>query len=56
VTAGKPVVTGAKPAVPGTGIAKGPAPKAPAPKFNMPAEEAPEFEVSGGTEWKPDQQ
>src|SRR5215469_4837830 len=51
--ASKPAAAVTKPAsVP----AKAPAAKPPVAKFNVPAEEAPEFEVSGGNEWKPDQQ
>ena len=54
VAASKPAAPGAKPVA--AGVAKAPAAKAPVAKFNVPADEAPEFEVSGGGEWKPDQQ
>ena len=53
VAASKPAGAGTKAA---SAAAKAPAAKPPVAKFNVPVEEAPEFEVSGGNEWKPDQQ
>jgi hypothetical protein len=54
--AGKPVAQAPAAAKAAAASPKGGMAKTPAPSFSVPTEDTPEFEVSGGSDWNPDQQ